>query len=88
MKTNNDTIYQMFEETKELIQQLNNRLDIMENLIYKDDQESFRAVLALKIEAVDYAFREITKNQSIICNAINSMTPKPRIKWWKQIFKK
>lgn len=73
MSTNKEIQYQMFEEIKEQLANIDKRLSRLEKQIFEHEDGSFRAVLEKQVVGANYVFREFEKAQAEIIQSLNAI---------------
>ena len=84
---NKEAIYQMFEEIKESLNQIDRRLDRLEKQVFEDEKHSFRTGLKMNIVGMNHSYSEFQKAQKQILEILSEIRAIQNIKWWKQILR-
>lgn len=87
MSISKDAQFQMFEEIKEQLKNIDSRLSRLEKQIYEHEDSSFREVLGKQVAGANYVFGEFKKAQAEIILSLNSISAIQNMKWWKRIFR-
>jgi hypothetical protein len=82
-----EAVFQMFEEIKESLEQIDKRLDRLEKQIYEDEEYSFRTELKTNIVGMNHSYSEFQKSQKQIIEILSEIQATQKAKWWKQIFR-
>ena len=80
---NKEAIYQMFEEIKESLNQIDRRLDRLEKQVFEDEKHSFRSGLKKNIVGMNYSYSEFQKSQKQIVAMLEEIKDAQNAKWWK-----
>jgi len=81
-----EAVFQMFEEIKESLEQIDKRLNRLEKQIFEDEEHSFRTGLKKNIVGMNHSYSEFQKAQKQILDILAEIQATQKVKWWKQIF--
>jgi len=82
-----EAVFQMFEEIKESLEQIDKRLNRLERQIFEDEEHSFRTGLKTNIVGMNHSYSEFQKAQKQIVEILGKIQATQNVKWWKQIFR-
>jgi uncharacterized protein YaaR (DUF327 family) len=82
-----EVFFQMFEEIKESLAQIDKRMNRLEKQVFEDEEHSFRSVLEKNYVSMHYFYSELIKSYKQIVESLNEIKTTQNIKWWKRIFR-
>jgi Mg2+ and Co2+ transporter CorA len=80
-----EAVFQMFEEIKESLEQIDKRLDRLEKQVFEDNEHSFRTGLKMNIVGMNHSYSEFQKAQRQIVEILREIQASQNVKWWKRI---
>jgi uncharacterized protein YaaN involved in tellurite resistance len=82
-----EAVFQMFEEIKESLEQIDKRLNRLEKQVFEDEEHSFRTGLKANIVGMNHSYSEFQKAQKQIVEILGKIQATQKVKWWEQIFR-